>query len=171
MPSSTASGWNDGQVRFLNDAGAYLLGEIGAGAARSVLAWSRDSRLAPGSAPDLRSTGAFSSSGKGVPPGGEIWSVPFEGGIVEDLISTRSIKQALSSTHWRGPRSGPDRRAVRPMTAQPRKCFRTSDAIWDACCASNLPHSLLRLRCLAGASRNPRIYFCRLRRASCKAWR
>ena len=32
------------------------------------------------------------TEGAGVPPGGEIWNVPFEGGIVEDLISTRSIK-------------------------------------------------------------------------------
>ncbi|HTA78466.1 MAG TPA: ROK family protein [Terracidiphilus sp.] len=85
-------GWDDGQVRFLNDAGAYLLGEIGAGAARGVervAGFTLGTGIGSGFAID----GQLQFSGKGVPPGGEIWNVPFEGGIVEDLISTRSIKQ------------------------------------------------------------------------------
>jgi glucokinase len=36
------------------------------------------------------------TEGKGVPPGGEIWNVPYEGGIVEDQISTRAIKKAYA---------------------------------------------------------------------------
>jgi glucokinase len=85
-------GWDDGRVRFLNDAGAYLLGEIGAGAARGiqrVAGFTLGTGIGSGFAID----GQLQFSGKGVPPGGEIWNVPFEGGIVEDLISTRSIKQ------------------------------------------------------------------------------
>jgi glucokinase len=34
------------------------------------------------------------TGGKGVPPGGEIWNVPYQGGIVEDKISTRALKAA-----------------------------------------------------------------------------
>lgn len=85
-------GWEDSQVRFLNDAGAYLLGEIGAGAARGiqrVAGFTLGTGIGSGFAID----GQLQFGGKGVPPGGEIWNVPFEGGIVEDLISTRSIKQ------------------------------------------------------------------------------
>jgi glucokinase len=32
--------------------------------------------------------------GTGVPPGGEIWNFPYEGGILEDQISTRAIRQS-----------------------------------------------------------------------------
>lgn len=92
-------GWEQpGRIRFLNDAAAFLWGEIGAGAARSVprvvgitlgtgvgSAFAIDGRVQPG--------------GHGVPPGGEIWNQPFEGGMVEDLISTKSIRSRyLEST-------------------------------------------------------------------------
>jgi len=36
--------------------------------------------------------GQVITEGPGVPPGGEIWNLPFEGGIVEDLVSTRAIQ-------------------------------------------------------------------------------
>jgi glucokinase len=91
-------GWQDEQVRFLNDAAAYLLGEIGAGAARGV---SRvvGITLGTGIGSGFAIDGQLQTGGAGIPPGGEIWNVPFEGGIVEDLISTRFIKQGyLEST-------------------------------------------------------------------------
>ncbi|MGO9435356.1 MAG: ROK family protein [Terracidiphilus sp.] len=84
--------WEDAQVRFLNDAAAYLLGEIGAGAARGVgrvVGFTLGTGIGSAFALD----GKLQLNGKGVPPGGEIWNVPFEGGIVEDLISTRAIKR------------------------------------------------------------------------------
>jgi glucokinase len=78
------------QVRFLNDADAYLLGEIGAGAARGfcrVIGLT----LGTGIGSAFAVNGKLVTEGPGVPPGGEIWNVPYEGGIVEDFVSARAI--------------------------------------------------------------------------------
>jgi glucokinase len=85
-------GWESEQVRFLNDAAAFLLGEVGTGEARG---FSRvvGITIGTGIGSAFAIDGKIQTSGAGVPPGGEIWNVPFEGGIVEDLISTRSIKK------------------------------------------------------------------------------
>jgi glucokinase len=86
-------GWNPSQVRFLNDAAAYLLGEVGAGAARGVgrvVCFTLGTGVGSGFAID----GRVVTDGKGVPPGGEIWNVPYKGGIVEDQISTRALQRA-----------------------------------------------------------------------------
>ena len=86
-------GWKASQVRFLNDAAAYLLGEVGAGAARGVkrvVVFTLGTGVGSGFAVD----GKVVTEGKGVPPGGEIWNVPYEGGIVEDKISTRALQGA-----------------------------------------------------------------------------
>jgi glucokinase len=88
-------GWKASRVRFLNDAAAYLLGEVGAGAARGVarvVCFTLGTGVGSGFAVD----GKVVTEGKGVPPGGEIWNVPYEGGIVEDKISTRALKQAYA---------------------------------------------------------------------------
>ena len=88
-------GWKPEQVRFLNDAAAYLLGEVGAGAARGVrrvVCFTLGTGLGSGFAVD----GKVVTEGKGVPPGGEIWNAPYEGGIAEDYISTRAIKKAYA---------------------------------------------------------------------------
>lgn len=88
-------GWKPGQVRFLNDAAAYLLGEVGAGAARGVkrvVCFTLGTGVGSGFAVN----GKVVTEGKGVPPGGEIWNVPYEGGIVEDRISTRALKAAYA---------------------------------------------------------------------------
>ena len=78
------------QVRFLNDADAYLLGEIGAGAARS---FSRavGLTLGTGIGSAFAVNGDLVTEGPGVPSGGEIWNLPYQGGIVEDFISSRAI--------------------------------------------------------------------------------
>lgn len=91
-------GWAPGQVRFVNDAAAFLLGEVGAGAARGFkksigitlgtgigCAYAADGRIAvpsdqPGGDP-------------GVPPGGEIWNLPYNGLTVEDFVSTRYLRR------------------------------------------------------------------------------
>jgi len=89
-------GWRVSQVRFLNDAAAYLLGEVGAGAARGVgrvVVFTLGTGVGSGFAVD----GKVVTEGKGVPPGGEIWNVPYEGGIVEDQISTRALQRAYAA--------------------------------------------------------------------------
>ncbi|MGA2886874.1 MAG: ROK family protein [Terracidiphilus sp.] len=85
-------GWQAGQVRFLHDAAAFLLGEIGAGAARD---FSRavGITLGTGIGSAFAIDGRVVTEGPGVPPGGEIWNLPYEGGIVEDFISTRAIQR------------------------------------------------------------------------------
>jgi glucokinase len=86
-------GWKPNQVRFLNDAAAYLLGEVGAGAAkgvRRVVCFTLGTGVGSGFAVD----GKVVTEGRGVPPGGEIWNVPYDGGIVEDQISTRALQKA-----------------------------------------------------------------------------
>jgi glucokinase len=78
-------------VRFLNDAAAYLLGEIGAGAAHGV-ARAVGITLGTGVGSAFAVDGRIVKDGPGVPPGGEIWNVPYHGGIVEDIISTRALQ-------------------------------------------------------------------------------
>lgn len=85
-------GWQPDQVRFLNDAAAYLLGEIGAGAARGV-ARTVAITLGTGIGCAFGVDGRVVTEGKGVPPGGEIWNVPYEGKTVEDFLSTRALQQ------------------------------------------------------------------------------
>lgn len=85
--------WAPGQIKFLNDAAAYMLGEIGAGAAKDfsrVVVLTLGTGVGSGFAID----GEVQTEGKGVPPGGEIWNVPYQGGIVEDQISTRALQKS-----------------------------------------------------------------------------
>ncbi|HUN86589.1 MAG TPA: ROK family protein [Terracidiphilus sp.] len=85
--------WVPDQIKFLNDAAAYMLGEIGAGAAKDfsrVVVLTLGTGVGSGFAID----GTVQTEGEGVPPGGEIWNVPYEGGIVEDQISTRALQKS-----------------------------------------------------------------------------
>ena len=86
-------GMADSQVRFLNDAAAYLLGEIAAGSAHGVCRVVGIT-LGTGIGSAFAVDGHVVREGTGVPPGGEIWNVPYQGGIVEDQISTRAIRQS-----------------------------------------------------------------------------
>ena len=78
------------RVRFLNDANAFLLGEIGAGAARGFRR-AVGLTLGTGIGAAFAVDGRTVAEGPGVPTGGEIWNLPYEGGIVEDFISSRAI--------------------------------------------------------------------------------
>jgi glucokinase len=78
------------QVRFLNDADAYLLGEVGAGAARGFQR-AVGLTLGTGIGSAFAVDGHLVTGGPGVPAGGEIWNLPHQGGIVEDLVSSRAI--------------------------------------------------------------------------------
>ena len=84
-------GWNRDQFLFLNDAGAYLLGEVGAGAVKGANR-AVGLTLGTGVGCAFAVDGATVREGEGVPPGGEIWNYPYAGATVEDLISTRAIK-------------------------------------------------------------------------------
>jgi glucokinase len=84
-------GWQPGRVRFLLDSAAFLLGEIGAGEARGVER-AVGITLGTGIGSAFAVDGSVVTEGRGVPPGGEIWNLPYENGIVEDSISTRAIQ-------------------------------------------------------------------------------
>lgn len=84
-------GWQPAQVRFLHDSAAFLLGEIGAGAARGVER-AVGITLGTGIGSAFAVDGRVVTEGPGVPPGGDIWNLPYEGGIVEDSLSTRGIQ-------------------------------------------------------------------------------
>jgi glucokinase len=84
-------GWAWDQFLFLNDACAYLLGEVGDGSLKGARR-AAGLTLGTGVGSAFAIDGHCQSDGIGVPPGGEIWNLPYAGGIVEDLISTRAIK-------------------------------------------------------------------------------
>jgi glucokinase len=84
-------GWKAEQVRFILDSAAFLLGEMAAGSAGAV---SRVAgiTLGTGVGSALAAEGRLVTEGPGIPPGGEIWNLPYEGGIVEDFVSSRAIR-------------------------------------------------------------------------------
>lgn len=84
-------GWQPQQLRFLNDAGAFLLGEVSSGAARSAKR-AVGIVLGTGIGSAFAVDGRCVIEGSGVPPGGEIWNLPYGDGTVEDLLSTRALK-------------------------------------------------------------------------------
>lgn len=84
-------GWRPEQLRFLNDACAYTLGEVGAGSIRGAKR-AAGLTLGTGVGSGFAIGGRCVNEGEGVPPGGEIWNYPYRDGTVEDLISTRKLK-------------------------------------------------------------------------------
>lgn len=86
-------GMQAAQLAFLNDAAAFLLGEVEAGAAQGAER-AIGIALGTGIGSAFAVSGEWVPSGAGVPEGGEIWNHPYRGGIVEDLISTRALRKA-----------------------------------------------------------------------------
>ncbi|MGA7106226.1 MAG: ROK family protein [Terracidiphilus sp.] len=84
-------GWDPAQVSFINDAAGFLLGEIQCGAARGAKK-AIGIVLGTGIGSAFARDGDWLTHGEGIPPGGEIWNLPYGPGIVEDLLSTRAIK-------------------------------------------------------------------------------
>ena len=115
--------WRPSQIRFLNDAAAYLLGEIGAGAAvgaeRAV-----GLTLGTGIGSAFAIHGRHLTQGPGVPPGGEIWNYPYAGATVEDLISTRRLKADYTAITG-AERDVADIAAQAPHDANARQVFTT----------------------------------------------
>jgi predicted NBD/HSP70 family sugar kinase len=88
---STALGLRDpGQIGFLNDADAFLLGEWWAGAAgghfRAV-----GITLGTGLGAAFMADGRVMRAGRGVPPGGALYELTFRGAPVEETISRRGL--------------------------------------------------------------------------------
>lgn len=105
-------GCDSGLVRFLNDANAYLLGEVGAGAGRGfdrVIGLT----LGTGIGSAFAIGGRVVTDGPGVPKGGEIWDLAYETGTVEDFVSGRAITAAYAR------RTGETRSAADLATAAP----------------------------------------------------
>jgi glucokinase len=96
LPLAAHFGWEPAKVRFLNDADSYLLGEVGAGAARGIRRCA-GIFLGTGIGAGFTVDGRIVLTGKGVPPGGEMWDLPWKGGILEDALSTRALQAAWLS--------------------------------------------------------------------------
>ncbi len=78
------------EFRFVNDAGAFALGESNFGAAKGmgkVLVLTLGTGLGSGFIEDNKvvRTGGY------VPEGGEVWNLPFEDGIADEAFSTRWV--------------------------------------------------------------------------------
>jgi glucokinase len=84
-------GWASDRLQFLNDAAAFLTGELAAGSARGANR-AVGLTLGTGIGSAFAIEGQCVTEGNGVPPGGEIWNFPYGDGTVEDLISTRALK-------------------------------------------------------------------------------
>jgi glucokinase len=89
-------GFPPARVLFLNDAAAYVLGEVGAGSLKGTVR-SAGLTLGTGVGCAFIVDNHHVTTGTGVPPGGEIWDYPYAGQTVEDLISTRAIKAAYTA--------------------------------------------------------------------------
>ena len=83
--------WTPNMVHFLNDAAAFLQGELATGPAqRAQKAIGVTIGTGIGSA--FAHRGRLITQGLNVPHHGEIWNLPYNGGIIEDFISTRAIQ-------------------------------------------------------------------------------
>lgn len=85
-------GWHPEQVRFVHDATAFLRGEMAIGAAQGA-ARAVGITLGTGVGSAFCRNGRLITHDFGVPPGGEIWNLPFKGGILEDFVSSRAIQR------------------------------------------------------------------------------
>jgi glucokinase len=83
---------NSDHIHFLNDAAAFLTGELHKGAATGV-GRAIGITLGTGVGSAFAVDGKIVLNGRGVPPGGEIWNLPYRDSIVEDVISTRAIQR------------------------------------------------------------------------------
>jgi len=89
---ATRFGLPPSRVRFVHDAGAFLLGEMAIGAARNT-GRAVGITLGTGIGTAFCRSGHLVARGPGIPPGGEIWNLRFEDGIVEDFVSARAIQR------------------------------------------------------------------------------
>jgi len=89
-------GTDPGRIHFLNDAAAFLIGELEQGSAVGAFR-SVGITLGTGVGSAFAVGREIVTSGPGVPPGGEIWNLPYRDGIVEDVISAAAIHREYAS--------------------------------------------------------------------------
>jgi glucokinase len=90
------------RIQFVNDADAFLLGEMSqvpATRAGNTVGIT----LGTGVGSAFAVHGKIVRNGAGVPPDGEIWNIPWQSGIVEDAISTRALQGAYEQRTGRRP--------------------------------------------------------------------
>lgn len=83
-------------IHFANDAAVWALGEAWGGSGRGferVIGLTLGTGLGSG----FNAFGKIVSSGPEVPPGGEVWNLPFHGGIYEDFVCGRAIVGAYAT--------------------------------------------------------------------------
>ncbi len=114
-------GWAPDRLRFLNDASAFLLGELATGNVKGA-ARAAGLTLGTGIGSAFAIGGRCVTSGDGVPPEGEIWNLPFGESTVEDLVSTRAIRSAYLARAGRDPEVAAVAAAA-PQDADARKVF------------------------------------------------
>ncbi len=88
--------WLPEQISFINDADSALLGEAGAGAAVGA-AKVAGVMLGTGIGFAFSIDGNLDDGSHGISPDNEIWNLPFQGGIVEDLLSSRAIERQYAA--------------------------------------------------------------------------
>jgi len=88
---SQTLGCRPGNIEFLNDAAAFLTGELRQGAGTGV---NRvvGITLGTGVGSAFASSGKIVTEGRGVAPGGEIWNLSYRDGIVEKFVSMAAIQ-------------------------------------------------------------------------------
>lgn len=98
LRSALAAGLNcqPGAITFLSDAGAFLLGELRRGAAQGA-ARVVGITLGTGIGSAFARNNRWVTEGVSVPPGGDIWNLPYAGATVEDLLSTRALRKDYAS--------------------------------------------------------------------------
>ncbi|HWR15736.1 MAG TPA: ROK family protein [Terriglobales bacterium] len=92
---STQFGIDPGNIHFVNDAEAFLLGELSHrklmnGDYTRVIGVT----LGTGIGAAFAVNGIVLKEGEGIPKGGEIWNLPWDGRIAEEVVSTRAIQRA-----------------------------------------------------------------------------
>jgi glucokinase len=80
------------RINFLNDAAAFLMGEIQQGAGRDIHRVVGIT-LGTGVGSAFAIEGEILTKGPGVPSGGEIWNLPYRDGIVENYVSALAIQR------------------------------------------------------------------------------
>ena len=104
------------EFRFINDASAFAVGECFCGSGKGfgrVMAVTLGTGVGSGFVAD----GVLDESSELVPPGGEVWNLPFEGGIVDENFSTRwfvSRWAALTGESIKGAKDVADKYGLDP---------------------------------------------------------
>ena len=83
-------GYAPSQVRFVNDAAAFLLGELSC-LTTAQLHKTVGVTLGTGIGSAFAIEGQIVTSGPGVPDGGEIWNLPYQGSTVEERVSGKVL--------------------------------------------------------------------------------